>query len=67
MNKKKLMKEETKDLVYQKIETALADITVGVKNKQFEKKLQKASSLLAKDITKAAKKEAPKKAVPGLS
>ena len=61
MNNKKLLKKETKELVYKKIGTALSDLTSGIKNKAFEKKLQKASSILAKDIAKAAKKTTPKK------
>lgn len=62
MNNKKLIKKETKALVYQKIETALSGIAGAVNQKAFEKKLQKASSILAKDIAKAAKKAAPEKA-----
>jgi hypothetical protein len=62
MNNKKLNKKETKALVYQKIETALFDIAGALNKKDFGKKLQKASSILAKDIAKAAKKDVPKKA-----
>ena len=63
MNNKKLIKKKTEALVYQKIETALSDLPGAVNNKAFEKKLQKASSILAKDIAKAAKKDATKKAM----
>ena len=62
MNNKKTIRKETKELVFEKIATALKDIKGSVKRKQFDKKLQKASGLLAKEIAKAAKKESPKKA-----
>lgn len=55
------MRKETRDLVYDKIDFALADIKGNVRDKKFAKKLQKISSLLAKDISKAAKKNASKK------
>lgn len=61
MNNKKLNKKETKALVYQKIETALSDIAGALNKKDFGKKLQKASAILAKDIAKATKKKASKK------
>jgi len=61
MNNKKLNKKEIKALIYQKIETALSDIAGALNKKDFGKKLQKASALLAKDIAKATKKKASKK------
>lgn len=57
------IKKATRQLIYKKIERALTKIKGEVKEKKFDKKLHKASNILAKDIVKAAKKEAPKKAV----
>ena len=56
-------KKATRQLIYKKIERALTKIKGEVKEKKFDKKLHKASNILAKDIVKAAKKEAPKKEV----
>ena len=61
MSKKKIIKKETRQLVYAKIETALASLSTDVKEKKFYKKMQKASNMLAKDILKAGKKAAAKK------
>lgn len=58
----KITKKATRQLVYKKIEGALAKIKGEVKEKKFDKKLHKASNILAKDIVKAAKKDPPKKA-----
>ena len=57
----KITKKATRQLVYKKIEGALAKIKGEVKEKKFDKKLHKASNILAKDIVKAAKKDPPKK------
>jgi hypothetical protein len=54
MNAKATIKHATRQLVYTKIENALADIKQGIKGKKFEKDLKKASKILAKDISKAA-------------
>lgn len=61
MSNKKIIKKETRQLVYAKIETALAALTIAVKEKKFYKKMEKASNMLAKDILKAGKKAAAKK------
>jgi hypothetical protein len=62
MKNKKILKKETKELVFAKIANALADLKGGVNKKKFDKKLQKASSLLAKDIARASEKLTSKKA-----
>lgn len=63
MSNRKVIKKETRQLVYAKIETALAALTIDVKEKKFYKKMQKASNMLAKDILKAGKKTAAKKQI----
>lgn len=61
MSNKKIIKKETRKLVYTTIENALAPLSIAVKEKKFYKKMQKASNMLAKDILKAGKKAAAKK------
>src|SRR5687767_10750030 len=59
MNNKKTRKE-TAAVVYKKIDAALEDLKGHVKQKKFDKKLQKASNMLAADIIGAEKKAAQK-------
>lgn len=60
MGQKKVIKRSTEQLVFNKIEGALADIEPGINKKKFEKKLRKASKLLAEDISKAVQKSIAK-------
>lgn len=61
MSNRKVIKKKTRQLVYAKIENALASLSTAVKEKKFYKKMQKASNMLAKDILKAGKKAPAKK------
>lgn len=56
MGQKKVIRRSTERLVFNKIEGALAEIEPGINKKKFEKKLRKASKLLAGDISKAVQK-----------
>ncbi len=60
MGQKKVIKRSTEQLVFNKIEGALAEIEPGINKKKFEKKLRKASKLLAEDISKAVQKSIAK-------
>lgn len=52
---KKLSKKESRQMVYEKLVTALSEFKTGIKDKKFESNLQKASKLFAEDMVKAAK------------
>ncbi len=60
MNSKKNKQKETAMLVYHKIGIALADLKDGVKDKKFDKILQRASKMLAKELSDAAGKASDK-------
>ena len=60
MGQKKVIRKSTERLVFNKIESALAEIEPGIDKKKFEKKLRKASKLLAADISKAVQKSIAK-------
>jgi hypothetical protein len=60
MGQKKVIKRSTERLVFSKIESALAEIEPGINKKKFEKKLRKASKILATDISKAVQKSIAK-------
>ncbi len=60
MNSKKNKQKETATLLYHKIGIALADLKDGVKDKKFDKILQNASKMLAKDLLDAAGKASDK-------
>jgi len=53
---KKLIKKDVRKEVFQKLSGALAAYTDKLNKKKFERKLNKASKLLATDIVKAIKK-----------
>lgn len=53
---KKVSKKEARKLVYDRLVAALADFRKGIKDKKFERKLQRASRLFATDIVKASDK-----------
>src|SRR5688500_8542268 len=56
MNSKKNTKKETAEVIYKKIGVALADLKGHVKQKKFDKQLQKVSNMLAAGIAEAAEK-----------
>ncbi len=60
MGQKQAIRRSTEQLVFNKIEGALAEIEPGINKKKFEKKLRKASKMLAADIAKAVKKSIAK-------
>ena len=55
VNTTKFHKKEARQKVYDKLVVALAEFKSGVKDKKFEKKLQKTSKLFAVDIIESAK------------
>lgn len=57
---KKLSKKEARQLVYEKLNSALSEFKTGIKGKKFESNLQKASKLFADDMVKAEKEKTKK-------
>jgi hypothetical protein len=53
---KKISKKEAKQIVYEKLSSALAEYRSELKGKKFEQKLKKASKLFAFDIAKIRRK-----------
>jgi hypothetical protein len=55
---KKISKKEAKQIVYEKLSSALAEYRTELKGKKFDQKLKKASKLFAFDIAKISRKTA---------
>ena len=60
----KLSKKEARKLIYDKLNEALSDFKVLLKEKKFETRLSKATKLFANDVARSSRKANKTKGLP---